>query len=108
MLKECFDFDAIKKLFARKDFSFCYDALNGAQGPYAKKVQLYCIGLLVETIDSLNHQNVDGGCINFARVYDPAFCLLLDCVTLARADKWTHDAHTCRCLLKRWAVTRLA
>ena len=65
MLKECFDFDAIKKLFARKDFTFCYDALNGAQGPYAKKVQLYCIGLMVETMDSLNHENVDGDCVQF-------------------------------------------
>jgi phosphoglucomutase len=44
VLKECFDFDAIKKLFARKDFSFCYDALNGVQGPYAKKVFVETMG----------------------------------------------------------------
>jgi hypothetical protein len=25
----------------RKDFSFCYDALNGVQGPYAKKVLIH-------------------------------------------------------------------
>ena len=41
VLKECFDFDAIKALFARKDFSFCYDALSGVQGPYAKAVFWY-------------------------------------------------------------------
>ena len=33
-----FDFEAIKKLFARKDFSFCYDSMNGVQGPYAKRI----------------------------------------------------------------------
>jgi len=32
VLEECFDFKAIKSLFARTDFSFCYDALNGVQG----------------------------------------------------------------------------
>ena len=41
VLKECFDFDAIKALFARKDFTFCYDALSGVQGPYAKAVFWY-------------------------------------------------------------------
>ena len=38
LLKKVFDFGAIKKLFARKDFSFCYDSMNGVQGPYAKRI----------------------------------------------------------------------
>eukprot|EP00933_Yihiella_yeosuensis_P061270 TRINITY_DN64078_c0_g1_i1.p1 TRINITY_DN64078_c0_g1~~TRINITY_DN64078_c0_g1_i1.p1 ORF type:complete len:694 (-),score=187.01 TRINITY_DN64078_c0_g1_i1:231-2312(-) len=37
-LKKVFDFDAIKALIARKDFSFVYDSMNGVQGPYAKRV----------------------------------------------------------------------
>jgi len=44
VLKECFDFDALKALFARKDFSFCYDSLSGVQGPYAKKVFVEMLG----------------------------------------------------------------
>jgi len=38
LLKQVFDFGAIKALFARKDFSFCYDSMNGVQGPYAKAI----------------------------------------------------------------------
>jgi len=44
VLQECFDFEAIKKLFERKDFTFCYDALCGVQGPYAKKVFVDMLG----------------------------------------------------------------
>jgi len=44
VLQECFDFDAIKRLFDRKDFTFCYDALSGVQGPYAKKVFVEMLG----------------------------------------------------------------
>jgi len=38
LLKQVFDFGSIKSLFARKDFSFCYDSMNGVQGPYAKAI----------------------------------------------------------------------
>jgi phosphoglucomutase len=38
LLKQVFDFGAIQRLFARKDFSFCYDSMNGVQGPYAKRI----------------------------------------------------------------------
>jgi phosphoglucomutase len=38
LLKQVFDFGAIKQLFQRKDFSFCYDSMNGVQGPYAKAI----------------------------------------------------------------------
>mmetsp|Transcript_55220 Transcript_55220/g.103520 ORF Transcript_55220/g.103520 Transcript_55220/m.103520 type:complete len:694 (+) Transcript_55220:36-2117(+) len=38
LLQKVFDFEAIKKLIARKDFSMVYDSMNGVQGPYAKKV----------------------------------------------------------------------
>jgi len=38
LLKQVFDFGAIKKLFARPDFTFCYDSMHGVQGPYAHAI----------------------------------------------------------------------
>ncbi|KAK2964811.1 Phosphoglucomutase [Blattamonas nauphoetae] len=37
-MKEIFDFDLLKSLFNRKEFSFVFDALNGVTGPYAKQL----------------------------------------------------------------------
>jgi phosphoglucomutase len=34
---QVFDFGAIRNLFARKDFSFCYDSMHGVQGPCAQR-----------------------------------------------------------------------
>lgn len=36
LLKTIFDFDAIKALLAREDFTMVYDSMHGVQGPYAK------------------------------------------------------------------------
>jgi len=38
VLRGCFDFDKIKGLLARPDFSFCFDSMSGVQGPYAKRI----------------------------------------------------------------------
>eukprot|EP00929_Paragymnodinium_shiwhaense_P068554 TRINITY_DN344_c0_g1_i1.p2 TRINITY_DN344_c0_g1~~TRINITY_DN344_c0_g1_i1.p2 ORF type:complete len:625 (-),score=223.26 TRINITY_DN344_c0_g1_i1:311-2185(-) len=38
VLKECFDFESIRKLIANPDFSLVYDSMSGVQGPYAKKI----------------------------------------------------------------------
>jgi phosphoglucomutase len=38
LLKSIFDFDALRSLIARPDFSFVYDSMHGVQGPYAKSV----------------------------------------------------------------------
>lgn len=38
LLKKIFDFEAIKKLIARPDFSLVYDSMHGVQGPYARRV----------------------------------------------------------------------
>jgi phosphoglucomutase len=35
VLKKCFDFDSIKTLIAREDFTLTYDCMSGVQGPYA-------------------------------------------------------------------------
>jgi len=38
LLKKCFDFEAIKKLLAREDFSMTFDCMSGVQGPYARGI----------------------------------------------------------------------
>lgn len=37
-MRQLFDFNKIKKMFQRKDFTFCFDGLSGVSGPYAKKI----------------------------------------------------------------------
>ncbi|KRX05018.1 Carboxypeptidase-like, regulatory domain [Pseudocohnilembus persalinus] len=38
MMESIFDFQKLKDLFNRKDFTFCFDGLSGVSGPYAKKI----------------------------------------------------------------------
>jgi phosphoglucomutase len=38
VLKSCFDFDSIKRLMTRPDFTMTYDCMCGVQGPYARKI----------------------------------------------------------------------
>jgi len=38
VLQQCFDFDKIKGLMSRDDFSMVYDSMSGVQGPYAKRI----------------------------------------------------------------------
>jgi len=38
LLKTIFDFDAIKALLEREDFSMIYDSMHGVNGPYSKSV----------------------------------------------------------------------
>lgn len=38
LLKKCFDFEQIKTMVTRPDFSITYDSMSGVQGPYALKI----------------------------------------------------------------------
>ncbi|XP_020268953.1 probable phosphoglucomutase, cytoplasmic 1 [Asparagus officinalis] len=38
LMKKIFDFQSIKKLLTSPNFTFCYDALNGVAGAYAKRI----------------------------------------------------------------------
>jgi len=44
LLKKCFDFDAIKKLLTRDDFTMTYDCMSGVQGPYARGIIEVALG----------------------------------------------------------------
>jgi phosphoglucomutase len=44
VLRDCFDFAAIKSLIARDDFTFVYDSMSGVQGPYAKRILVESLG----------------------------------------------------------------
>jgi phosphoglucomutase len=38
LLKRCFDFEQIKAMIAKPEFSMVYDCMSGVQGPYARKI----------------------------------------------------------------------
>lgn len=44
LLQTMFDFDAMRALFARPDFSFLFDAMNGVTGPYAQRIFVELLG----------------------------------------------------------------
>lgn len=44
LLQSMFDFDKLTNLFARSDFSFLFDAMNGVTGPYAKRIFVELLG----------------------------------------------------------------
>ena len=38
LLRAIFDFDALKALLHKPDFTFTFDAMHGVAGPYAKRI----------------------------------------------------------------------
>lgn len=44
LLQSMFDFSKLEALFARPDFQFLFDAMNGVTGPYAKRIFVEMLG----------------------------------------------------------------
>lgn len=38
LLRTIFDFDALKALLSKPDFTFTFDAMHGVSGPYARRI----------------------------------------------------------------------
>lgn len=49
-MKKIFDFDTLRKFVARKDFSMAFDGMNGAAGPYAKRIFVDELGCQSSTL----------------------------------------------------------
>mgnify|MGYP005849042801 CR=1 FL=1 len=62
LLKTVFDFKAIKELLDRPDFTMVYDAMNGVNGPYAKKVFVEELGQPAEVCQNATPKDDFGGC----------------------------------------------
>lgn len=56
VMKEQFDFEKLKSLFSRKDFSFVFDGLHGISGPYA--IEIFHKTLGVDLKNLLNCDNL--------------------------------------------------
>ena len=62
MLKDIFDFDLIKKFFAKnRDFKVLFDALSGVTGPYGKAIFEHELGLKNSTQNCIPSPDFNGG-----------------------------------------------
>jgi len=61
LLKSVFDFDAIKVLLERSDFSMVYDSMHGVNGPYAKAILIDELGQSKSTCINAEPKDDFGG-----------------------------------------------
>ncbi|CAE7235494.1 PGM1 [Symbiodinium sp. CCMP2592] len=61
LLKTVFDFEAIKKLVHRADFTFFYDCMHGVQGPYAKRLFVDELGVKASCLMNATPKEDFGG-----------------------------------------------
>lgn len=50
LLKSLFDFESIKSLMSRSDFTFAYDGMSGVAGPYAKEIFVTELGVSSDSL----------------------------------------------------------
>jgi phosphoglucomutase len=62
LLKTIFDFDSIKNLLDRQDFSMVYDSMHGVNGPYVKEVFVNQLGQPDEVCMNAVPKNDFNGC----------------------------------------------
>eukprot|EP00983_Pelagomonas_calceolata_P110147 1159637-Pelagomonas_calceolata.AAC.1 len=61
-LKEVFDFEALKKFVARKDFKMIFDAMHAVTGPYATRILVQELGAPASTVkDGVSSPDFNGG-----------------------------------------------
>lgn len=61
-MKQIFDFDAIKRLLSRADFSLRLDCLHGASGPYVEKIFHEMLGVPMQSLVHADPLPDFGGC----------------------------------------------
>lgn len=61
LMSSLFDFDALKSLVARPDFSMCYDALSGVAGVYATRILGEILGVPASNLSNCVPQPDFGG-----------------------------------------------
>jgi len=54
VLQQCFDFDKLRALASRDDFSMVFDGMHGAGGPFAERVLVHELGLPASTLFRCN------------------------------------------------------
>lgn len=53
LLRTIFDFDALKALLHKPDFTFTFDAMHGVSGPYAKRIFVQVRSCLMQSSSCL-------------------------------------------------------
>lgn len=88
LLKQIFDFNAIKGLLSRSDFSFVYDSMWGVQGPYAHRVFVDELGANVSSlINAIPEVDFHGGHA------DPNLTYAKDLIKIMNVDSKGNPVH---------------
>jgi phosphoglucomutase len=62
LMEKLFDFNMLRSLMKRKDFSICFDGMHGVSGPYATKIFRDILGVPEENLMRCNILEDFGGC----------------------------------------------